>query len=131
MAAKFYLLFYRSSSKYKFPKEFRHVWINYQQLNFLFFVFCFFVSPILIYSAVFILIESHITADDTKSKFMLKDLIIHDIVIKQYELINVNHTVKKAVAMVLDSKNKNFLITEEGVPVGTLNRDQIIVALSN
>jgi len=50
---------------------------------------------------------------------------------KQYELIKVNHTVKTAVAMVLDSKNKNFLITEEDVPVRTLNRDQIIVALSN
>ena len=62
---------------------------------------------------------------------MLKDLIIHDNVMKQYSMINVNHIVKKAVAMVLDSKNKNFLITEEGVPVRTLNCDQIIVALSN
>ena len=62
---------------------------------------------------------------------MLKGLIIPDIVIKQYPMINVNHIVKKAVTMVLDSKNKNFLITEEGVPVGTLNCDQIIVALSN
>lgn len=62
---------------------------------------------------------------------MLKGLIIPDIVVKQYELIKVNHTVKTAVAMVLDSKNKNFLITEEDVPVRTLNRDQIIVALSN
>jgi hypothetical protein len=62
---------------------------------------------------------------------MLKGLIIPDVVMKQYELIKVNHTVKTAVAMVLDSKNKNFLITEEDVPVRTLNRDQIIVALSN
>lgn len=91
----------------------------------------FFVSSILIYSAVSVLIGSQITADDTKYQFMLKGLIIPDVVMKQYELIKVNHTVKTAVAMVLDSKNKNFLITEEDVPVRTLNRDQIIVALSN
>jgi predicted transcriptional regulator len=49
---------------------------------------------------------------------------------KQYPTIDANDTVKTAVELVLDSQNKNFLITEEGIPVGTLNRDQIIMALS-
>ncbi len=49
---------------------------------------------------------------------------------KDYPKIDANATVKTAVASVLNSQNKNFLIMEEGTPVGTLNRDQIIMALS-
>jgi predicted transcriptional regulator len=60
----------------------------------------------------------------------LKGFKVHDVVMKQYPTIDANDTVKTAVELVLDSQNKNFLITEEGIPVGTLNRDQIIMALS-
>ncbi|MFV8270130.1 site-2 protease family protein [Flavobacterium sp. GT2N3] len=91
----------------------------------------FFTSPILVFIGVFVIIGAQVEADHTESKFMLKGFKVHDVVMKQYPVIDVNDTVKTAVEMVLDSQNKNFLITEEGVPVGTLNRDQIIMALSN
>ena len=49
---------------------------------------------------------------------------------KNYQIIGVNETLETAVAMLLDSPYKNFLVTQENLPVGTLNRDQIIEALS-
>jgi predicted transcriptional regulator len=49
---------------------------------------------------------------------------------KHYQIIGVNETLETAVAMLLDSPYKNFLVTQENLPVGTLNRDQIIEALS-
>ena len=90
----------------------------------------FFTSPFLIFIGIFVIIGAQVEADYTESKFMLKGFKVHDVLMKQYPKIDANETVKTAVALVLDSQNKNFLITEQEIPVGTLNRDQIIMALS-
>ncbi|MDI5894547.1 MULTISPECIES: site-2 protease family protein [Flavobacterium] len=95
-----------------------------------FIIFGFFTSPILVFIGIFVIIGAQVEADYTESKFILKGFKVHDVVMKQYPTIDANDTVKTAVELVLDSQNKNFLITEEGIPVGTLNRDQIIMALS-
>ncbi|MFV8370614.1 site-2 protease family protein [Flavobacterium sp. LB2R40] len=95
-----------------------------------FIIFGFFSSPFLIFIGIFVIIGAQVEADYTESKFILKGLKVHDVVMKQFPKIEFDETVKTAVALVLDSQNKNFLITEKGVPVGTLNRDQIILALS-
>lgn len=95
-----------------------------------FIIFGFFSSPVLIFIGVFVIIGAQVEADYTESKFLLKGFKVHDVIMKQYLTIDANDTVKTAVELVLDSQDKNFLITEEGIPVGTLNRDQIIMALS-
>jgi predicted transcriptional regulator len=48
---------------------------------------------------------------------------------KQYPIIDAHEKLKTAIDLLLDSQNKNFLVTDNAVPVGTLNRDQIILAL--
>lgn len=37
-------------------------------------------------------------------------------------------TVKQAAALLLDTQNKNFVVSGNGKPVGTINRDEIIKA---
>ncbi|TDE06913.1 site-2 protease family protein [Flavobacterium sandaracinum] len=91
----------------------------------------FFTSPFLVIIGIFVIIGAQVEADYTESKFMLKGFKVHDVIMKDYPKIEATDTVKTAVALVLNSQNKNFLITESGIPVGTLNRDQIIMALSN
>jgi predicted transcriptional regulator len=49
---------------------------------------------------------------------------------KQYQSIDVNEPIKTAITLLLDSQSKIFMITENNEPVGTLNQDQIIAALS-
>ncbi|TDE53016.1 site-2 protease family protein [Flavobacterium sp. GT3P67] len=95
-----------------------------------FIIFGFFTSPILIFIGIFVIIGAQVEADYTESKFLLKGFKVHTVIMKQYLTIDANDIVKTAVELVLDSQNKNFLITENGIPVGTLNRDQIIMALS-
>ena len=95
-----------------------------------FIIFGFFTSPFLIFIGIFVIIGAQVEADYTESKFLLKGFKVHDVIMKQYPTMDANDTVKTAVELVLDSQNKNFLITEDGIPVGTLNRDQIIIALS-
>jgi hypothetical protein len=59
------------------------------------------------------------------SKFILKGFKVRDILMKQYQ-----SDVLKHITLLLDSQSKIFMITENNEPVGTLNRDQIIAALS-
>jgi predicted transcriptional regulator len=60
----------------------------------------------------------------------LKGFKVRDILMKQYQSIDVNEPIKTAITLLLDSQSKIFMITENNEPVGTLNRDQIIAALS-
>ncbi|WP_035671115.1 site-2 protease family protein [Flavobacterium sp. 83] len=95
-----------------------------------FIILGFFTSPFLIFIGIFVIIGAQIEADYTESKFILKGFKVQDVVMKDYQTINLDEKIKKAIELLLDSQNKNFLITENNIPVGTLNRDQIIMALS-
>lgn len=101
-----------------------------QFLALAFIILGFFTSPFLIFIGIFVIIGAQIEADYTESKFILKGFKIKDVVMKDYQTINSDEKIKKAVELLLDSQNKIFLITENNIPVGTLNRDQIIMALS-
>ena len=95
-----------------------------------FILFGFFTSPVLVFIGIFVIIGAQVEADFTETKFLLKGFKVHDILMKQFPKVDANETIKTAVSLVLDSQSKNFLITEAGIPVGTLNRDQIIMALT-
>lgn len=90
----------------------------------------FFINPFIIIIGIFIIIGAQIEADFTESKYILKGYKVRDVLIKQYPSIEANEKVKKAVELLLDSLYKNFLVTDNKEPIGTLNRDQIISALS-
>jgi len=90
----------------------------------------FFSNPFLIVIGIFIIIGAQIEADFTESKYVLKGYKVRDVLMKQYPTIEAGEKIKKAVELILDSQFKNFLVTENEEPVGTLNRDQIIAALS-
>ena len=101
-----------------------------QLLAMAFIIFGFFTSPFLIFIGIFVIIGAQIEADYTESKFMLKGYKVQDVVMRQYQTVDANEKIKTAVELLLNSQNKNFLMTENNVAVGTLNRDQIIMALS-
>jgi len=90
----------------------------------------FFTNPFLIFIGLFVFMGAQIEADYTESKYMLKGYKVRDILMKQYQTIESNETLETAVKMLLDSQYKNFLVTENSEPIGTLNRDEIIKALS-
>ena len=90
----------------------------------------FFSNPFLIFIGLFVFMGAQIESEYTESKHLLKGFKVRDVLMKNYQIIGVNETLETAVAMLLDSPYKNFLVTQENLPVGTLNRDQIIEALS-
>jgi predicted transcriptional regulator len=60
-----------------------------------------------------------------------KGFKVRDILMKQYQSIDVNEPIKTAITLLLDSQSKIFMITENNEPVGTLNRDQIAALSEN
>lgn len=95
------------------------------------FVFLGFLSnPFLIFIGIFVFIGAQIESEYIESKHILKGYTVRDVLMKQYPTIDYNETLETAVKLMLDSQNKYFLVTENNIPMGTLNRDQIIEALS-
>lgn len=90
----------------------------------------FFSNPFLIFIGLFVIMGAQMEAEYTESKYFLKGYKVRDVIMKQYETIDADEPLKTAITLLLDSQSKIFLITEKKEPVGTLNRDQIIMALS-
>ncbi|WP_339920990.1 site-2 protease family protein [uncultured Flavobacterium sp.] len=90
----------------------------------------FFSNPFLIFIGLFVIVSAQMETEHAASKFILKGFKVREVLMKQYLSIDVNEPIKTAIALLLDSQSKIFMITENNEPVGTLNRDQIIAALS-
>ena len=90
----------------------------------------FFSNPFLVFIGLFIFLGAQAEAEFTLTQSLLKGYTVRDVLMRQYQTIESNETVKTAVAMLLNGQSRNFLITENGLSVGTLSREEIIKALS-
>jgi Zn-dependent protease/predicted transcriptional regulator len=90
----------------------------------------FLYNPFLIFIGLFVIMGAQAESKHADSKYSLKGHKVRDVLMKQYITIDAGEPIKTAIALLLDSQSKNFLIMENNEPVGTLNRDQIIKSLS-
>jgi Zn-dependent protease/predicted transcriptional regulator len=90
----------------------------------------FYFNPFLIFIGIFVFIGAQTESEYTESKYMLKGYTVRDVIMKQYPTIESNEMLETAVKLLLDSQNKHFLVTENNIPMGTINLEQIIEALS-
>jgi len=102
-----------------------------QLLAFGFVTLGFFSNPFLIFIGLFIFLGAQAEAEYTQAKSILKGFTVNDVLMKQYQTISSGETIKAAVTMLLNGQYKSFLVTDNGQAVGTLNRDEIIKALSS
>ncbi|MEX2595351.1 MAG: site-2 protease family protein [Salibacteraceae bacterium] len=90
----------------------------------------FFLSPFLVFIGLFIFLGAQAEASYAQAKSLLKGYKVRDVLMKQYQTIESNQPIKKAIEILLNGQSKNFLVTENTQPIGTLSRDEIIKALS-
>lgn len=90
----------------------------------------FFSTPFLVFIGLFIFLGAQAEATYTQAKSMLAGYKVKDALMKEYKAIAGHETIKTAVQLLLNGQCKNFLVMENDQPVGTLNRDEIIKALS-
>jgi Zn-dependent protease/predicted transcriptional regulator len=91
--------------------------------------FGFFYNPFLIFIGFFIYIGAGSESVYAQTKSLLHGYRLRDVVMHDVPFIEKSAPLKEAVHQLLNSQNKNFIVTDAGKPVGTLNRDQIIKAL--
>ena len=101
-----------------------------QLLSIGFVILGFLGNPFLIFIGFFIFLGAQAEAEYTQAKSMLKGFTVNDVLMKQYQTIESDDTIKSAVQLLLNGQCKNFLVMENQQPVGTLSRDEIIKALS-
>ena len=100
-----------------------------QVLGMGFVFFGFFYNPFLIFIGLFIYLGAGSESIYTQTRSMLQGFTVKDVLMREIPFIDKNAPLKEAVDQLLNSQNKNFVVTDAGKPVGTLNRNQIIKAL--
>ena len=100
-----------------------------QVLAIVFVFFGFFSNPFLVFIGLFIFLGAQSEAVYARSKFILQGYTVSDVLMHQVPTIDSSATAHQAALKLLESQNKNFLVTEEGRPAGTISRDHIIKAL--
>jgi Zn-dependent protease/CBS domain-containing protein len=101
-----------------------------QVLAILFIIGGFYGNPFLILIGLFIIFGAQAEAQQTKTNYMLKGATLDDVLMQQYETLNVDDSIHTAVKKLLDGQSKNFVVLDNGEPVGSLNRDEMIKTLS-
>ena len=88
-----------------------------QVLAIVFVFFGFFSNPFLVFIGLFIFLGAQSEAVYARSKFMLKGFTVNDVLMRQIPTIDSHATVRDAALKLLDSQNKNFVVTDDGKPV--------------
>lgn len=87
-------------------------------------------NPILILIGLFVIFSAQLESESVEFKNLLKGYTVRDVVMKEYQTIEEDEKIKKVITILLESEHRKFLVTQNNRLVGTLNKDQIIKALS-
>lgn len=102
-----------------------------QAMAVLFIVGGFFFNPFLVIIGIFIFIGARSEADVVEKQFLLSGSSVEDAMLKEFPALDVGQQVDEAVRLLLGGQSKNFLITRNGEPAGTIGRDELIRALAD
>jgi Zn-dependent protease/CBS domain-containing protein len=95
-----------------------------------FVVWGFYGNPFMIFIGLFIFFGAQSESRYARTQSILKGSTLRKVLIKQVPLMPGGITVREAAQQLLSSQNKDFLIIDNGKPVGTIGREQIIKAIA-
>lgn len=101
-----------------------------QLLAIAFVFFGFFYNPFLIFIGLFVFLGAQAEAQFAEAQSLLEGHTVGEVTMSPVPTIPSYATVREAAMQLLSSQNKNFVVADNGSPMGTLNRDEIIKALS-
>ncbi|PZX94677.1 site-2 protease family protein [Flavobacterium aquariorum] len=87
-------------------------------------------NPVLVLIGFFVIFSAQIEAESVNFKNSLKGYTAGDVAMKEYQTIAADEKLKKAIAIILNSEHKKFLVTQNDTVVGVLCKKHIIKALS-
>lgn len=83
----------------------------------------------LIFIGLFIYLGASGEASYETQRSLLSRLTVGDVLMRQYTPLHAWETIGKAVGILLDGQEKEFIVTEENQIIGTISRDEIIRGL--
>jgi Zn-dependent protease len=89
----------------------------------------FMANPFLIFIGLFIFLGAQSEQVYASTKSVLRQYKVRDVLMKEIPVLHHDATVNDAVTKLLSGQNKNFIVMQDGTPIGTLSRDEIIRAL--
>lgn len=101
-----------------------------QLISIIFILVGFFYNPFLVFIGLFIFIGAQAEASYTKTQFMMKGFTAHDAMATHFATLDSHATINDAVKKLLEGQATHFLVTDHGVPTGSLERNKIIQTLS-
>lgn len=89
----------------------------------------FFSNPFLIFIGLFIFLGAQAESIYTQARSLLKGFKVKDVIMKEFHTLATGDNVKSVVDMILNGQSKNFLVMDDGKPVGTVGMEEVIKAL--
>jgi Zn-dependent protease/predicted transcriptional regulator len=100
-----------------------------QLFGIVFFLTGFIYSPALIFIGIFIILSAQYEKSLVQTAEFLHQYKVLDVIIRDIPSIENNSSVKDAAQVLLSTQNKNFVVTANGKPVGTISRNEIVRAM--
>jgi Zn-dependent protease/predicted transcriptional regulator len=97
----------------------------------IFFFVGLFTNPVLLIIGIFIFIMAQAENDAVRSRSMLHDYHVSDVLIRKFYTLDAWDTLEDAVEGLADVQVNDLLITEKGNVIGTLDKDALIKVLSD
>lgn len=97
-----------------------------QVIAVLFFIIGLFYNPFLVLIAAFIFITARAENDQVRSKFLLKDYKVKDLISQHFYKIDQSATLNEAAKLLLNVESTSFLVTDQDDIIGILNRDELV-----
>jgi Zn-dependent protease/predicted transcriptional regulator len=95
-----------------------------------FFVAGFFFDPMLVFIGMFIFVSGQYESALAGTTQFLHRYRVSDVAMREIPSIDRRQSMKDAAQMILNTQNRNFLVTDQGKPVGTITRERIITAMN-
>ena len=89
-----------------------------------------FYNPILLLIGIFIFLGAQSESTYAQTRDLLKGYKVADVVMEEYKSLQKNDHLAKAIELLLDGQSTKFVIMDEGQVAGTLNRNEMVKALS-
>jgi len=118
------------SFKMKREKATRVAMMSGQIFGVLFVFTGIFINPFLVIIGIFVFLGARMEYEEVRSRYVLNGYTVHDVLMKHYTTLSPTDDLKKAVNILLDTREEKFLIAEKEQIFGLLTKKDIIRGLS-
>jgi Zn-dependent protease len=98
-------------------------------LAFGFIVMGFYSNPFLIFIGLFIILGANAEEQMVKTQAQIVELTAKNAMMTNFITLDKQEPISQAIKLLLDGQAKSFLVTEDGVPYGIIDRDDIILGI--